>query len=135
MDKVPEYCLERTFKAPLELVWRAWTDPEILQQWYAPNVETIIHGFDRRPGGIWRNEMKWGGKSDCSTMTFLEVVRLRKLAWHQSSTDANWNITSNPMMPSRPRVMLTTVGAAVTPLWTDCSLSCWRTPKKGKRDE
>jgi hypothetical protein len=31
--------------------------------------------------------------------------------------------------------MLTTVGAAVTPLWTNCSLSCWRTPTKEKRDE
>ena len=28
--------LERTLDAPLELVWRAWTDPEHLKQWWAP---------------------------------------------------------------------------------------------------
>lgn len=28
--------VERTFNAPIELVWRAWTEAELLDQWWAP---------------------------------------------------------------------------------------------------
>jgi uncharacterized protein YndB with AHSA1/START domain len=46
---------------PRELVWRGWTDPALLARWYGPNVETIIHRLDLRPGGLL--EMRWGGHS------------------------------------------------------------------------
>ncbi|MEN6593152.1 MAG: SRPBCC domain-containing protein [Methanobacterium sp.] len=29
--------LTRIFDAPLEKVWKAWTDPEIFKQWFGPN--------------------------------------------------------------------------------------------------
>ncbi|MBV1915660.1 MAG: SRPBCC domain-containing protein [Pseudomonadales bacterium] len=109
MSELPKYKLERIFDAPLELVWRAWTDPEILNRWYGPNIETIIHQFDLKPGGSWLNEMKMGGNSDFSKMVFQEVTPSRKLVWHHCSTDANWNIASSPMMPNWPRTLLTTV--------------------------
>ncbi len=70
MSELPEYILDRIFDAPRELVWRAWTDPELLHRWYGPGVETIIHEFDLKPGGSWLNEMKWGGNSDFSKMVF-----------------------------------------------------------------
>ena len=28
--------IDRTFNAPIKLVWEAWTNPEILDQWWAP---------------------------------------------------------------------------------------------------
>ena len=109
MSDIPEYVLERIFDAPRELVWRAWTDPEILHQWYGPGVETVIHQFDLRPGGAWLNEMKWGGKSDFSKMAFQEVTQPKRMVWHHSSTDVDWNVVSSPMMANWPRVLLTTV--------------------------
>lgn len=109
MSDLPEYVLDRVFNAPRAMVWRAWTDPDLLQHWYGPNIETIIHEFDLKPGGHWLNEMKWGDKSDLSKMTFKEVVPDERLVWHHSSTDADWNVVSNPMMPDWPRVLLTTV--------------------------
>jgi uncharacterized protein YndB with AHSA1/START domain len=30
MSDLPTYVLERVFNAPRELVWKAWTDPELL---------------------------------------------------------------------------------------------------------
>ena len=48
-----EYVVEREFDASREMVWRAWTDPELLARWYGPGVETIIHEFDLKPGGSW----------------------------------------------------------------------------------
>ncbi|MEM8916836.1 MAG: SRPBCC domain-containing protein, partial [Pseudomonadota bacterium] len=99
MSDLPEFVTEREFDAPRASVWRAWTDPELLARWYGPGVETIIHKFDLRPGGLWLNEMKWGEKSDLSRMDFTEVVPTERIVWHHSSTDADWNIISNPMMP------------------------------------
>ena len=109
MSDLPEYVLDRVFDAPREMVWRAWTDPELLPRWYGPGVETIIHKFDLKPGGMWLNEMKWGDKSDLSKMVFQEIVPHEKLVWHHSSTDAEWNVVTNPMMENWPRVLLTTV--------------------------
>lgn len=109
MSELPEYKLDRIFNAPRELVWRAWTDPEVLHRWYGPGVETIIHQYDLKPGGAWLNEMKWGDNSDLSKMMFQEVVPPEKLVWHHSSTDAEWNIVASPRMPDWPKVLLTTV--------------------------
>jgi len=55
----PIITMVRVFDAPRELVFRAWTDPEHLAQWWGP------HGFtnpvcevDLRPGGAWRIDMQ-----------------------------------------------------------------------------
>ena len=109
MSDLPEYILDRVFDAPREMVWRAWTDPDLLSRWYGPGVETIIHQFILKPGGSWLNEMKWGDKSDRSKMVFQEIVPQEKLIWHHSSTDANWNTITSPMMADWPRMLLTTV--------------------------
>lgn len=109
MSDLPEYIHDRTFDAPRTLVWRAWTDPELLAHWYGPGAETIIHNFDLRPGGTWLNEMKWGDKSDLSKMEFKEIVTEEKMVWYQSSTDADWNVVANPMMADWPKTFLTTV--------------------------
>lgn len=109
MSDLPEYVLDREFDAPRALVWRTWTEPELLARWYGPNVETVIHKFELKPGGLWLNEMKMGEMSDLSRSEFQEVVPQDKIVWHQSSTDADWNIISNPMMPDWPRVVATTV--------------------------
>jgi uncharacterized protein YndB with AHSA1/START domain len=109
MSELPEYRIDHTFSAPRELVWRAWTDPKLLHRWYGPNVETIIHKFELKPGGAWLNEMRWSGKADFSKMVFQEVAPTEKLVWIHSSSDSNWNVITSPMMPNWPRALLTTV--------------------------
>ena len=110
MSEAAEYILEREFDAPREMVWRAWTDPEILSRWYGPGVETVIHEFDLTPGGVWLNEMKWGENSMFSKVVFREIAEPSRLVWHHySTTDAEWNTVSNPKMPDWPAVLLTTV--------------------------
>ena len=110
MSELPEYITDRVFDAPREMVWRAWTDPELLARWYGPGVETIIHKFDLKPGGMWLNEMKWGENSMLSKAIFKEVAPLERLVWHHhSSTDSEWNTVANPKMPDWPRILLTTV--------------------------
>ena len=109
MTDLPVYSITREFDAPRDMVWRVWTTPELLARWYGPGVETIIHEFDLRAGGVWRNEMKMRGMSMCSKMSFTEVIPVEKMVWEHASTDANWNIAPSPMMPDWPQVMLTEV--------------------------
>lgn len=110
MSDLPEYLLEREFEAPRELVWRAWTEPELLSRWYGPNVETIIHQFDLEPEGMWLNEMKWGDNSNYSKVVFKQVDAPAQMVWHHHScTDSEWNDMANPMMPDWPHLLLTTV--------------------------
>jgi uncharacterized protein YndB with AHSA1/START domain len=106
---VPTYVLERVFDAPRELVWRTWTEPELLARWYGPNVETIVHRLDVKPGGLWLNEMRWGDRANFERVEYTEVMPPERLVWLHSTADADWNAVSNPMMPDWPRVLLTTV--------------------------
>ncbi len=109
MSGLPIYVLERVFDAPRRLVWKAWTNPELLARWYGPNVETIIHQLDVRPGGLWLNEMKMGTNSMYQRAEYTEVVEPERLVCLMSTTDANWQIAANPRMPDWPRILMTTV--------------------------
>ncbi len=109
MSELPTYVLEREFDAPRELVWKTWTDPELLPRWYGPNVETIVHRLDLKPGGLWLGEMKWGGNSNYQRVEYTEVTPPERLVWLHAVSDVNWNIIANPMMADWPRVLLTTV--------------------------
>lgn len=106
---LPEFVLERRFNAPRALVWRSWTEPELLARWYGPGVETVIHKLDVTPGGLWLNEMRMGGGSHYQRVEYTEVIAPEKLVWLHSVSDGDWNISANPMMPDWPRVLLTTV--------------------------
>ena len=109
MSELPTYVLERTFVAPREIVWKAWTDPTLFARWYGPNVETIIHRLELRSGGDCRVEMRWSGGSNFQKLAYIEVTPPARLVWLHSNTDADWEIASNPRMPDWPRVLLTTV--------------------------
>ncbi|HSD52288.1 MAG TPA: SRPBCC domain-containing protein [Candidatus Methylomirabilis sp.] len=51
--------LRRTFKAPREKVFRAWTDPEELKKWWGPEgYETVSAEVDLSVGGKYRLGMR-----------------------------------------------------------------------------
>jgi uncharacterized protein YndB with AHSA1/START domain len=52
---VPFIEMTREFDAPRELVYRAYTDPDLLVQWLGPRAYTMtIDTFEPRDGGKWR---------------------------------------------------------------------------------
>jgi uncharacterized protein YndB with AHSA1/START domain len=62
--------IERTFDAPVALVWTCWTDKKHMDQWSVPRGFTVARSEgDLRPGGKWRccmrspegNELWLGG--------------------------------------------------------------------------
>jgi uncharacterized protein YndB with AHSA1/START domain len=51
--------IEREFDAPRQLVYRAWTDPDLVRRWWtAKRSEMTVVEIDLRVGGGWRYAMK-----------------------------------------------------------------------------
>jgi uncharacterized protein YndB with AHSA1/START domain len=50
--------LTRVIQAPAEVVWKCWTDPAILPQWFGPKGHSCqTKSIDLRQGGSWRFDM------------------------------------------------------------------------------
>jgi uncharacterized protein YndB with AHSA1/START domain len=77
--------LERTLDAPIDLVWKAYTNPEHLKKWFAPKPYEITEcELELHPGGIFRIRMVGPDNFDTghgSPGCVLEVVEGRKLTW------------------------------------------------------
>jgi uncharacterized protein YndB with AHSA1/START domain len=78
---VHELVLTRIFNAPRELVFKVWTDPEHVAQWWGPSgFKTTIHEMDVRPGGLCRYSMRSPDGHDYPfDGHYLEVVRPERL--------------------------------------------------------
>ena len=70
-----------------ELVFRAWTEPEHLKNWWGPNGFTnTFHEFDLRPGGKWTFTMHGPDKGHYSNEAeFLKIVPPEFIAWTRHS--------------------------------------------------
>jgi len=75
------------FDAPREHVWKAWTEPEHIAQWWGPNgFTTTIHEMDVRPGGAWRFIMHGPDGVDYKNHSvFIEVAESMRLVYDHIS--------------------------------------------------
>jgi len=82
-----EIITARVFDAPRELVWKAWTEPEHIAQWWGPNGFTsTIHEMDVRPGGAWRFIMHGPDGVDYKNHSvFIEVAEPERLVYDHLS--------------------------------------------------
>ena len=50
--------IEKTFDAPLDLVWEAWTQPEHIAHWWSPKGMPLdVVEYEFKVGGIWKYQM------------------------------------------------------------------------------
>jgi uncharacterized protein YndB with AHSA1/START domain len=87
--------VSREFDAPVEKVWQAFTQSEILDKWWGPTpwrAETKIFNFS--PGGYWLyamvspgNEKQWG------RMDYLNIRQYESFELEDSFCDENGNIS------------------------------------------
>ncbi len=75
--------IKRDFRAPREKVYKAWTRPEELSRWFAPNseYETIIEKLDVKEGGKYRIIMKHPDATYHLTGEYLQVQPDEKLVY------------------------------------------------------
>ena len=84
MERETVLQIRRSFSAPPEKVFQAWTQKEQIGRWFAPQKEfkTIIHDLDVRPGGNYRLELQSpDGKVSIVKGTYREVVPSQKLVF------------------------------------------------------
>lgn len=86
----------REFAANLELVWKAWTTPELLDQWWGPQpwrAETKIMDF--REGGSWLYAMvSPEGEKHWSKASFLSIVKEKSFSSKGGFSDENGTINT-----------------------------------------
>ena len=99
--------ISRFVNAPRRKVWQAWSDPEILKQWWCPKPwVTDVRAFDLRPGGAFHTYMSGPlpdgttGESDNPGL-FLEVIPERKLVGTSMLTEG-WR-------PASPWIGITSI--------------------------
>ena len=73
----------RVFDAPRELVWKVWTEPEHIAEWWGPNgFTTTTHKMEMKAGGVWRFVMHGpDGRDYQNKITYLEVVKPERLVY------------------------------------------------------
>ena len=94
-----ELTLTRLIDAPGEKLYRAWTEPALLKQWFAPLPGTTPHAeLDVRPGGASTVTMRSpdGNDMPCPGV-YLEVVPNERLVFTDAYTSA-WQPSQKPFM-------------------------------------
>jgi uncharacterized protein YndB with AHSA1/START domain len=94
-----ELVLTRLIDAPREKLFRAWTDPELLKQWFAPlPYTTPVAELDIRPGGATLIVMRDPQGNDLPNPgVCLEVVENERLVFTDAYTKA-WEPSEKPFM-------------------------------------
>jgi len=108
---VKEFVMSRSFDAPRDTVWQAWTQADRMAQWWSPKgFTTRIARLDLKPGGMCHYCMKGAdGAEMWGKSVYRQIVPPSKLLSVISFSDANAGMTRHPMSPTWPREMLTTI--------------------------
>ncbi len=65
----------RLLDAPRDLVWKVFTDPKHLAQWWGPNgFTTTTSAYECKPGGVWRFVMHGPDGRDYENRVIFEIV-------------------------------------------------------------
>jgi len=91
--------IERTIEAPVDLVWRMWTEPEHFAAWYGPAGAAIpVARMDVRVGGARQVCMEIHTPNGTTRMWFTgeyrEVVERTRLVYTEAMSDEHGNVLS-----------------------------------------
>jgi len=92
-----ELVLTRVIDVPREKLWRCWTEPQLIVQWFTPPPWKTVHAeTDVRPGGSSTIVMKGPeGQEMPNRGVYLEVVKNEKLVFTDAYTSA-WQPSGKP---------------------------------------
>jgi uncharacterized protein YndB with AHSA1/START domain len=103
--------ISRTFDAPRQRLFDAWTQPERLGKWMSPKgFSTLRNSMDFRPGGTYHYGL--GGPNNSSMWgkwTFREITAPERLVFVSSFSDENGGMSRHPMSATWPAEMLSTI--------------------------
>jgi uncharacterized protein YndB with AHSA1/START domain len=94
----------RTLNTPLELVYQAFANPNLLKKWWGPEGFTnTIHEFDLRPGGNWLLTMHGPEKGNYeNSSVFISVEPNKMVSWKRLSQPFfDMEVQFEPIIPSK----------------------------------
>jgi uncharacterized protein YndB with AHSA1/START domain len=91
----------RVFDAPVELVWKAWTDPQHVMRWWGPNYfSSPSCEMDFREGGTtlvcMRAPKDFGGQDFYSTWHYQQIVPMQRIEYIQNLSDKDGRRIEDP---------------------------------------
>jgi uncharacterized protein YndB with AHSA1/START domain len=115
--KKRDLVVTRVFDAPLELVWKAWTDPAYVMQWWGPDHFTSPSAkMDFREDGVslvcMRAPQEFGGQDMYSTWLYQKIVPMERIEFIQNLADKEGNLIDPAQLglpPEFPRDIRTVV--------------------------
>ncbi|HTE00073.1 MAG TPA: SRPBCC domain-containing protein [Mucilaginibacter sp.] len=89
--------VEREFNAPIEKVWKAWTDPDMLEKWWGPKPWTVqTKSMDFTVGGTWLYAMvSPEGQKHWSNVKFTAIEDGSRFAADSLFSDEDGNAAPN----------------------------------------
>jgi uncharacterized protein YndB with AHSA1/START domain len=110
-DVKNDFVITRVFDAPRERLWRCFTEPERMKEWFGPKGSTVVASkMDLRVGGTYHGALRAGdGPVMWAKFVYREVVPLERLVWEHSFSDEGGGLTRHPLSPTWPLKLLTTV--------------------------
>lgn len=103
-----EFTISRAFNAPRDLVWKAWSEPERLAQWWGPKGCGLeVKTLDFRPGGIFHYSMKlptdqtWWGR-----FTYREIEKPGRIVFVSSFSNEAGGVARAPFSSTWPLEVL-----------------------------
>jgi len=89
--------VKRSFNAKMNLVWAAWTEAEILDQWWAPKPwKAETKTMDFREGGHWLYAMvSPEGEEHWSKVEYLSIKKEKSFMAHDGFCDSEGNLNKS----------------------------------------
>ena len=108
---VRDFVISREFNAPRELLWKAWTEPERMAQWWGPKgVKTQTVKMEFFVGGINHYCMTTpDGKKMWGKMVYREIAKPERIVFVNSFSDKKGGVARHPMSPTWPIELLSTI--------------------------
>jgi uncharacterized protein YndB with AHSA1/START domain len=93
-----DFVIARMFDAPRALVWKVWTEPEHLAQWWGPKGCTIrVVKLDVREGGMFHYAMAYQpGQDMWGRFVYREIAPPERMVYVSSFSDAEGGVTRAP---------------------------------------
>jgi uncharacterized protein YndB with AHSA1/START domain len=111
----PKLIVTREFNAPLEKVWRAWTERSLLDQWWAPRpYKTETKNMEFTPGGRWLYSMVGPeGQRHWCKLDFEKIEAQKSYTGTDGFCDEDGNTVQDPP-PMQWHVQFSATGNSTT---------------------
>lgn len=88
--------ITRVFDAPIEQVWKAWSEPDYVMRWWGPEHFTApLAEIDFREGGTslvcMRAPQEYGGQDHYSTWEYRKIVPMQRIEFIHNLADKDGN--------------------------------------------